>query len=321
MKLVVGSDGWNGNRFRSAFTYSNGVLMAARAAGLDAQPYALPQHYGARLGGLLLPWAHSLVSRYDVEPGTLIHQTTHGAWHGVHVATVLDAYAFHYDRSLPGRFRRSAVRASVRRAQRVVALSEAGARDLGRVFPAQREKIRWARVAFAATGSGRGKRAYDALWVGATGERKNPRAYLALASRFPQRRFAIRIHGGPADLPLGPNVVVLPPQEDLDPVYRSAPVLVVTSTFEGFHMPAMEAYLRGSNLVLPRLEPLLETYESDDAKVFWYDPADEATRLAEAYSRAAEAPLAPPKAEIVRSVSYEEVGRRLRSIYEEVQRR
>lgn len=317
MKVVVGSDGWAGSRFRSAFTYSNAVLQAARAAGLEAQPYSLPQYYGARFGGLVRPWVRSLLGQYHVEPGTLVHQTTHGAWRGAHVSTVLDDYAFREEGGLPGRFRRSAVRMSVRRARRVVALSAAGARDLGLTFPSYRDKFRWAPVAFEMPAASRLPTSYDALWIGAMGERKNPRAYLLLATQFASRRFAMRVHGEVAGLPIGPNVVLLPPQDDLETLYRSVPVLVVTSKFEGFHMPAMEAYLRGTNLVLPRMDPFVETYESDESKVFWYQPTGGVASLASAFERALGAPNGPPRAEIARAVSYDSVGQRLRGIYEE----
>ncbi len=321
MQVVIGSDGWSGSRFRSAFTYSNGVLLAARAAGCEAQPYQLPPYYGARLGGLVRPWARARLGRYDVAPGTLVHQTTHGAWRGAHVATVLDTYAFRQRGGLPGTFRRSAVRTSVRRAQRIVTLSESGARELARTFPREREKARWAYVAFETPAPGRRAPAHDALWVGATGPRKDPDAYLALAQLFPRRSFAMRVHGEGAGTAAPPNVVRLPPQDDLDATYRSVPVLVVTSTFEGFHMPAMEAYLRGANLVLPRIEPFAEIYGADEAKVFWFDRAAGVPAIAEAFARARDAPLAAPRPEIVRSVSYATVGQRLRAIYEEVTRR
>ncbi len=318
----MASDGWTGSRSRSAFTYAQSVLLAARSVGIEAEPYAQPTSYGARIGGFIAPFLRSALGGYSVEDEVVVHQATHGARRGVDVATVFDLYAFRETGGLPGRFRRSAVRASLRRAKRVVALTESGAREIGRAFPEYRDKLRAAPMAFEAIAAPRGEELYDALWVGVWDDRKNPRAYLSLAARFPEQKFAMRVERSALPESTG-NLVPLHDLSEaaLDQLYRSVRVLVVTSTVEGFHAPSMEAYLRGAQLLLPRIEPFTEIYGRDDGNVFWFDPTRGPEEMGTAFRSAMDARPREPHPDVVRSVSYRSVGERLRGIYEEVRSR
>lgn len=113
---------------------------------------------------------------------------------------------------------------------------------------------------------------------------------------------------------LADNLTMLPRQTDeqLVRLYRSAKVYVSTSTYEGWHAPPMEHYLRGGHLVLPRIPPYTEVYP--DAAVFYYRPGS-VDDMGRALVEAVEAPLRPPAEAVRKMVSLEGVGRKLLEAY------
>lgn len=326
-RVGVASEYWVGDEGRSGFTYARSVLLAARTAGVDSYPVTQPDSTGARVGGLVLPYLRSQLGGYPSRPdsSTIYHQVSHGARRGVDVATIFDLYPFRDPTSSLARtIRQQLIRACVRRAKRVVTLTEAGAQQIASKFPDAAEKLRptgFAHEIPAEVDRERPADALDALWVGVLGERKRPEVFAALAVRFPEKRFAMRVGtvgweppGRPGNLRLLPR---LTPAE-LDRLYRSSRVIVVTSTVEGFHAPAMEAYLRGARLVLPRVLPFTEIYPGGNGarNVHWYDPeAGPAGAFADALAAGT---AENPDPAVVESVSYRHVGERLRAVYEEV---
>lgn len=342
MRVAIAGDAFNPVHVAtSAHYYARGILDAVRLVGVDAFELPLPCMCGAKVGGRMLPYLHRVFGRYPAHDGALVHHPSEDALRDIDVVTLQDLYHF-YDRRIGDVISRVATRATLRRAKRVVVTTEWSRRELSARFPEHAAKLRVVAVPFRAP-----ERAepaltprYDALWIGRNALNKNLPLYLALASRVPGMRFAVRAsraagrealdHEVERRLATLPNATKLPQlsEEALLTLYRSVPVLVVTSTYEGFHMPAMEAYARGAKLVLPRIEPLLETY-GDAANVFWYEPTWVARpfdwdssrsleALEGAFREAREAPARAPEAEVLRRVSLATVGGGLKAVYEEV---
>lgn len=327
VRVAVASEAWPLPADTSMFTYGRDTLEALRANGVDAFPLALSSSRGARIGGLLLPLLRRTFGRYHVPSGTLVHQVTPNTLRGVDVVTIQDFSPF-YETRVPDAFFRNQIRVAFRRAQRVVLTTDWSRRDAVERFPQYRDKFRVVPVPLRTPPPGIGPVEYDALWIGRSSPNKDLPLYVELAARFPTLRFAVRSSKSPGRdaydrevrelLGRTKNVVEVPRQteEGFDRLLRASPILVVTSRYEGFHIPAMEAYLRGAKLVLPRIEPFLEIYPND--AVFWYASAAGVEPLATAFEEARKSPFRPPDREVVDRVSLGRVGRSLKEIYSEI---
>ena len=330
MKVVIAAKGW-AYPANSMYTYARDLLRAVRAVGVDAEPWTVPSPRGARIGGLVRPWVESHVRRYDVPAGTIVHHTEHDTWRGVDVMTLHDLVMFH-DHRFSDNFVRMAVRTSVRRARRVAVYTSWMAGEVLRAGLADSDKLRVVPPPFHVLSTERYPPLYDAFWLGRYAPNKRFEAFVRLVDAFPQRQFAARVSRSPGRPPMSDAVMsslhraqhhgylkmlsVLS-EDDLDRVYRSSRTLVVTSDYEGFHLPAMDAYLRGTRVVLPRIEPFVSTYGDVDG-VHWYDGSDSGLR--DAFAEAVDSGPFVPSPSIVNAVSYPVVGKALKSVYEEVAR-
>ena len=347
MKVAIATESWPPYATDTSFyRHTRDVLAAVRLAGLDAYPLALSSNRGAKVGGLVRPYLRRHLGGYaEAGAGDLVHHVTQESRRGVDVVTVHDTYAFH-DTRFSDRFFRDAVRLAIRRAKRVVFTTQWSLEEAARrpEFAGMREKFRVVPVPHRTPPAGRseGPARFDAVWIGRNSPNKNLPLYLALAVRHPAHRFAVRSSKSPDrealdrevawKLAAAQNVASLPrlSDDEMDALYRSTPVLVVTSNFEGFHDPAMEAYVRGAKVVLPRIEPYLELYRGGDAaNTYWYEPewverpfawdfGRSLERLSAAFGEAHAARAGLPDARVVRAVSLEAVGEGLRAVYEEV---
>lgn len=327
MKVALASQNWS-SPMTSMYSYSNDVLHALRSVGVDAAPLPISSLVGMPVGGLLLPLARRTFLSYPNRDGALVHHIDQDAWRGVDVVTVHDLYPFR-DTRFADRFIRSAIRTAVRRARRIVTDSRATMDELAERFPAAtRGKMQVVPIPHAPVTAERRETRYDALWIGRNAPNKRLEEYVALAGRFPRARFAVRWSRSPgrpqanealtrsiSEAPNIQNFTQFLDESQMDELYRSTRIYVSTSTYEGWHIPVMAAYLRGCHIVLPRIEPYLSVYPEPTA--FWYDPASRSS-LDEAFEGALSTPFHPPSERVAEYVSYASVGSQLRSVYEEL---
>lgn len=342
MRVAIASEGWPPYPIdTSIYTHTRDALAALKAVGVDAYPIPLPSNRDAKIGGLVRPFLRRALAGYHPEPGTsIVHHVSVDAYRGADVVTVHDLAEFvaagEFAR-LPDRLHRLSTRAAFRRARRVVVTTEWTALEARRRFGRDGEKARVVPVPhpWAEPGMDREPR-YDALWIGRNSPLKNLPLYLRLAEAYPGLRFALRSAKSPGREGLDHltdgmlaglrNVTRLPrlSEEELDRLYRSSPVLVVTSQYEGFHVPAMEAYLRGAKLVLPTIQPFLEIYGGEGGgrtpNVYWYDPRGGLTALGGAFWEAHLARAETPSWAVTSKVSPRSVGNALKAVYEELVR-
>lgn len=328
MKVVVAAKGW-AYPTNSMHAYARDVLHAIQSVGVEAEPWVIPSQRGARIGGLVKPFVESHIRRYGAPRGTLVHHTEHDTWRGVDVMTVHDLYMFR-DHRLADVFGRMAVRTSVRRAKRVAVHTDWMAGEVVRLGLAHPDKIRVVPHPFHVVSAGRPEPLYDAFWLGRYAPNKRFEQFVRLVAASPERRFAARVSRSPGRPPMSDAMMevvhraqhrgylkMLPVlgEDELDRVYRSSRTLVVTSDYEGFHLPAMDAYLRGTRVVLPHIEPFVSTY-GNAVGVHWYDGSDDG--LVEAFDKAVTSGTFVPSPSIVKAVSFPVVGAAFKAMYEEV---
>ena len=218
---------------------------------------------------------------------------------------------------------RLAVPRSVRRAARVLAVSERTARDIAASYGVAREKIavtpHGVDEAFAAADSAgpRTRSTEYALFVGAIHRRKNPLAAVdaASAAGLPL------VVAGPVHDPAlarelerrGADLRGYLGKQELAELYRGAACLVLPSRFEGFGLPVLEAMASGTPVVAAR-DPALEEVARDAA--VYADPPELAAAIQRALRERER--LSAAGRERARAFSWEESARRTIAVYREV---
>ncbi|MEM0129740.1 MAG: glycosyltransferase [Thermoplasmata archaeon] len=329
MPIWIASSAWRRPAVSMA-TYAGRVLSAATAAGVDARPIQVPRPFDLRVGGLVLPALQRRLERYASPPGDLVHDTDfQGTCRGVSIGTVHDLWALHRPESLVAWADRDALRMTVRRSRRIVTVSEAVREELRRAFgrePAERARRVW--VPFEPVSAERLERRFDVLWIGTTAPRKGLARLLEAARGLPDLSFAVRCNVGPGpdaaplveEMRRHPHVTgLLGPlaPDELDRLYRQSTCMVSTSSYEGFQAPVLEAYLRGTRVVVPETGvPAIEPLAGCDG-LHLYPPGDR-DRLRTTIREAVEAGPLRPSEEVRRRLSFPEIGRQFRAIYEEL---
>jgi glycosyltransferase involved in cell wall biosynthesis len=237
------------------------------------------------------------------------------------VLTVQDL-SFERDASLMSRKDRAVFRAvvprSVRRAARVLAISERTKRDLVELYGVSEDKVVVTPLgvdpAFRPGADGRGT---YLLFVGAIQERKDPLAAAAAASSL---GLPLVVVGPEKDRALagqlrlaGVDVRGYVPKEELARLYRGAAALVLPSRYEGFGLPVVEAMASGTPVVAAPDEALLEV--AGDAAVF--APPEELAAAVE-LALADRDRLVAAGLERARRFSWEETARRTLAVYREL---
>ena len=237
------------------------------------------------------------------------------------VLTVQDL-SFERDGALMGRKDRLVFRAvvprSVRRAARVLAISERTKRDLVELYGVPEEKVVVTPLGVGPEfRPGADARGTYLLFVGAIQERKDPLAAVAAASAVglplvvvgPEKDARLAEHLRVAGADVRGHV----PKHELAELYRGAAALVLPSRYEGFGLPGVEAMASGTPVVAAPDEALLEI--AGDAAVFAEPPG-----LAEAVRTALERRelLVAAGLERARRFTWEETARRTLAVYREL---
>ena len=231
---------------------------------------------------------------------------------------------------------RVAVRRSVGRATRVLAVSERTARDLVETYGLGRENIavtpHGVDEAFLAPAGGNSRFPRDPLhwsaartgrfpayllFVGAIQERKNP---LAAADAATAVGLPLVVAGPVRDPRLarelerrGADVRGYVGKQELVELYRGAACLVLPSRFEGFGLPVLEAMASGTPVVAAR-DPALEEVAGDAA--VYADPEALAAGIEHALRERER--LSAAGRERARAFDWEESARRTIAVYREV---
>lgn len=209
------------------------------------------------------------------------------------------------------------VRRSVKRAARVLAISERTKRDLVELYGVDPARIVVTPLGVDALFVPGGRREEFLLFVGAIQERKDPRA-AAVAARELGRRLVVV---GPAKdegladelRGLGAELRGYVDRQELARLYRTAACLVFPSRYEGFGLPVLEAMASGTPVVAASDEAVREV--ADGAAVY-AEPGELAAAVRDALQRGEE--LGRAGIERARQFSWAETARRTAEVYREV---
>jgi glycosyltransferase involved in cell wall biosynthesis len=181
------------------------------------------------------------------------------AWHGPSVVTVHDLH-FEHDPTVMGRLDRLTFRAvvprAVRRADHVIAVSEATKRDVVDLYgiPPGKVTVTPHGVDPAFSPGSRNEADGFVLFVGSIQARKDPLAALAAAAAVGLPFVAVGPEKEPslaAELRArGADVRGWVDKAELAQLYREAAALILPSRFEGFGVPVLEAMASGTPVVL-----------------------------------------------------------------------
>jgi alpha-1,3-rhamnosyl/mannosyltransferase len=242
-------------------------------------------------------------------------------WDGPSVVTIHDLH-FEHDRAVMGRLDRitfkTVVPRAVRRADHVIAVSEATKRDVVDLYGVPPEKVtvtpHGVDPAFAP-----GERAGGGfvLFVGAVQARKHPLAAVEAAAAVGLPL----VVAGPEKEPAladelrarGADVRGWVDNRELAQLYRDAAALILPSRFEGFGMPVLEAMASGTPVVLSDDAALQEV--AGDAGVYAED-GDYGAALRRALDDRAHWSAAG--LERAKEFSWEESARRTADVYRQV---
>jgi glycosyltransferase involved in cell wall biosynthesis len=213
---------------------------------------------------------------------------------------------------------RSVVPRSVRRAARVLAISERTKRDLVELYGVAEEKVVVTPLGVdPAFFRGDERRGTYLLFVGAIQERKDPLSAVAAASAV---GLPLVVVGPEKDARLaeelrlaGADVRGYVSKAELAQLYRGAAALVLPSRYEGFGLPVVEAMASGTPVVAAPDEALREV--AGDAAVF-AEPKDLAVAVRSALDDRER--LVAAGLERAARFSWEETARRTLAVYREL---
>ena len=236
------------------------------------------------------------------------------------VVTVHDL-SFERDASVMSRRERAIFRTvvprAVRRAARVLTVSERTKRDLIELYRVRPEKVVVTPNGVDAAFRPGGEPEPYLLLVGAVQERKNP---LAAATAAADVGLLLVVAGPARDAALvrelerrGARVLGYVEKARLAELYRGAACVVLPSRFEGFGLPVLEAMASGTPVVAAPDAALREV--ADGAAVF-ADPAQLADGIRRALAERDR--LVAAGLERARAFSWEETARRTAQVYRDV---
>jgi alpha-1,3-rhamnosyl/mannosyltransferase len=241
-------------------------------------------------------------------------------WRGPSVVTVHDLH-FEHDPSVMGRLDRltfkTVVPRAVRRADAVIAVSEATKRDVVDLYGISADKVtvtpHGVDPAFS-PGKAEPESGGYVLFVGAIQARKDPLAAAAAAAAVDLPLVVVGPEKEPALASAlrarGADVRGWVEKDELARLYRGAAALVLPSRFEGFGVPVLEAMASGTPVVLSDDAALAEV--AGDAGVY-ADNGDFAAALRRALDERARWSAAGLAR--ARSFSWEESARRTADVY------
>ena len=311
-------------------TYVAGLLHALprvspdlRFAAVTRRPDLVPEgvdpmHLPARVQELRMAWRlPRLLRRVRPAVGHFVHSLPLFA--RVPAVVTVQDLSWERDPSVMGAWDRvtftTFVRRAVRRAARVIAISERTKRDLIELYGTPEEKIVVTLLAPDPSFAPGGTRDSFLLFVSSIEPRKNPLAAIDAANAVGRK---LVVAGPTKDEALarelgrrGADVRGYVSKEELVRLYQRAACLVSPSRYEGFGLPVVEAMACGTPVVAAPDDAIREV--AGDAAVLTDDLVGGVQRALAERDRLARAAI-----ERARSFSWETTARRTADVYREV---
>ncbi|HZU20867.1 MAG TPA: glycosyltransferase family 1 protein [Gaiellaceae bacterium] len=309
------------NLLREVGRIASGLRIVALTRRPDLVPEGVePYRLDARVQEVRMALAVPRALR-RLRPDLVHFQHVLPPFHGGPAVVTVHDLSFERDASSMGRFDRLLFRTlvprAVRRARRVLAVSERTRRDLEELYRVPPEKIVVTPNGVDPRFAPGGSQGSYLLYVGAIEERKDPLAALDAARDAGMRLVVVgperdgglarRLEAGGAD------VRGYVEGEELARLYREAAALVFPSRYEGFGLPVLEAMASGTPVVATPDAAVREV--AADAALY-AQPAELGAAVRRAVAERAR--LAAAGLERARLFSWEAAARTTLAVYEEV---
>ncbi|MHB8553550.1 MAG: glycosyltransferase family protein [Thermoplasmataceae archaeon] len=293
---------------------------------------------------LMFPPILKYFMNYGKQDFDIIHDTRgDSVFRNVDVSTITDLYWNQYKMDLTSNFLKIPIRLyqnyrrTLRLSKRVIILNSIFKKEINQFFGSKyNDKIKVIPVPFDNKSVERNNSdKYDVIWVGSTDKRKQLPIFLDCVRCLP-KSYNIAIKATRINRYISDNIIEIDDKikamrkdgrsidvlrftkswGSLNDLYLSSKCLVSTSSYEGFHMPVAEAYLRGCHVVLPRSE-LYSSIYGDAEGVHYYNNKDDFPMI---ISEAVQYGRFKPDQQIVNYLSFNHVGSMLKDVYEEAMR-
>ncbi len=299
-------------------------VSALQSVGTKAEFEFIEQHLQAKHGGFIRPFLGNLIRSYPRGEEIVRHAVLPIiAWRNTDVVTFYDDWWFAGKSSgiLPVLERLYVLKAA-KRVRFSIVLTEGTRSIYLEKTGAPPSSVRTIGIPFAPVEVTHLPPKRDVLWIGTVSPRKRiSLLYAALREIKMPLRVSVIIHGNrgsPQNCSphLVQHISETLSEKEIDNAYRTSRCFVATGEHEGFIMPAMEAYLRGTPIVVPRCPPCTDIYPETAEGVFFFDESSP-TSLMNAIIEARDMAQCVPDSSVIRRFSYAQVGEELTRLYQE----
>jgi glycosyltransferase involved in cell wall biosynthesis len=311
-------------------TYTKGVQAALEAVGITAEIVALPPFRELRVGGVILPMMRMLVSRHP--PRRFVHAVdTESCYRGTAVFTVQNPLSLADPGRLAGFAGQRQMALALHHAKRVIAVSQATAEEVRRRFPEASAKLCAIPLTFDTRVGPIVAKEREAIWVGRHEPYKGLLTFLdalndpqlsdvsTLVQWSPQPEYSQQALQARTMLKSLPNVEAVERKVDFGQLSKwlagSRCIVSTSSRAEGFHAVIMEAYIRRTRVVIPRIPPYTETYSPAAEGVHWYEPGSRDALVRAVRTGTSAPPQFTPDPATLDRVSYRTVGTAIKEAY------
>lgn len=311
-------------------SHTNAIQAALDSVGVESQ--IVPLRYFGKwpVGGAILPTVRMLLRGQPA--ARFVHAVDiESCLRGTAVVTVHDPLIGWEQgarvKEFPYRWQ---MVTALHRARRVVGVSSETAERIRAVFPSVAEKVRYIPPPFDTRVGPAVPKMRDLIWIGRNDPSKGMMTFLdvledprtkevtTLVKWTPQAKWpdlADRARGRLKPLPQVQSIDHPVDYAQLQDWISGSKCIVSTSAAEGLQAVTMEAYIRRTRLVLPRIATYTDVYPARVIGVHWYEPGDR-DDLIRAIQEGIAAPVGfTPDPDILDQVSYTTVGKALREAY------
>ena len=341
MRVGLAVHGWY-HPLSDIDTYISSIQKALNAVGVPSERIHGRNFPHGTISQLIVPPIVKYFLNYGNKDYDIVHDTRgDSVFKGVYVSSITDLYVYLHMTTLSEKLIRLPLKIfenykrTLKLSKKVIVLNEVIKTEIVSYFGRRYgDKIRVIPPSFDVPQIKENREEkYDVIWIGSSAKRKNLPLFLEAVSNLPSKyKVGLRfnyinkyvsddfkaINDAIVRLKDGSKTVdMLPPSKSwdaLENLYQSSKCLVSTSSYEGFHMPVAEAYLRGVHIILPQNEFYHSIYGDAEGVHYYNSRKDVNSKILEAIQYG----KFMPERNIVDYLSPNHVGTLLKETYEEV---
>ena len=321
-------------------TYISAIEISLNSVGIVSERIRGHNLPNGKISQLVVPSVLKYFMNYGTGNYDIIHDTRgDSVFKNVDVSTIQDLYLYKpknepFSKLLNLTLKKyQDYRRTLQLSRQIIVTNTVVRQEIEHFFGTMyNEKIKTVPIPFEYGPIEKGDDRYDVIWVGSSARRKRLPLFLKYISYLPKSyRIGVKltyvdkyvsddrklIENTIRNLQNdGRHIEVISNSKSWDfltNLYKSSKCLVSTSSYEGFHMPVAEAYLKGVRVILPKNELYISIY-GDAEGVNYYDNEEQ---LPARVIEAVESGKFLPDQRIVNYLSFHHVGSLLKEVYEE----